>query len=549
MEQDWYKNAIIYAVDIHRFKDANGDGRGDFVGLTNQLNYLADLGVTCLWLLPFYPSPGRDNGYDVSNYFEIDPRLGTFDDFVAFLHAAGERSMRVMMDIVMDHTSDEHPWFQAARRDPESHYRDYYIWADSPPPVPPDKQTMFPGQEETVWSYDEIADQYYYHRFYHFEPDLDTTHPHVQEEIRRVLDFWLSFGISGFRIDAANHVIETHGTESAESRDPHGILKGMRTVTESRNSTAVLLGEADEPPEDLPPFFGDNDELHMLFNFALNNYLFLALAREEADPVIQAFRQIPDPPTSGQWANFLRNLDELDLERLSQPDREELLDVFAPKEEMRIFGRGIRRRIAPMLEGDRRRMELVFSLLFSLPGAPVLAYGDEIGMGEDLSQKGRNAVRAPMQWSSKKNGGFSSAAKEKLVQSAIDDGPFSYEEVNVADQRDDDNSFLSWMKRLIQTRRQCPELGHGTWRPFKVGSPHVLAHRCTWKGSMVVAVHNLSSDEQEVTLELHDQRGRELKDLLAEKEQGSRIEGDYPVSLPPYGYRWYRVTGEREEYE
>ena len=545
-EEPWYKNAVIYAVDVHRFNDADGDGRGDFIGLTDKLGYLADLGVTCLWLLPFYPTPGRDNGYDVSGYLQVDPRLGTFDEFVSFLEAAGEHSLRVIVDLVVDHTSNEHPWFQAARRNPHSHFHDYYVWADHPPPVPPGRGSMFPEQESTVWTFDEVADRYYYHRFYHFEPELNTANPDVQEEIKHVLDFWLSFGISGFRVDAANHLIQRRGLPSTKPNDPLGLLEEMRNVVASHDPEALLLGEADEPPEELSLFFGKEGEtFNMLFNFALNGYIFLALARGEIEPIVQALRQLPDPPASAQWANFLRNLDELDLERLTDAERQEVMDTFAPEDEMRIFGRGIRRRLAPLLEGNRQRMECVFSLLFSLPGAPMIVYGDEIGMGEDLSQKERDAVRAPMQWTDEQNAGFSSASEQDLVQPLIRSGPFSYETVNVALQQEEAGSFLNWMKRLIHTRRQCSEIGCGTWHLFDVDPPGVMAHRCVWQDGIVIALHNLSTNEQEVTLDLRDQQGRKLKNLFAgEKEEASRIEGRRRVTLKPYGYRWYRVVGE-----
>ena len=544
-EEPWYKNAVIYAVDVSRFNDADGDGWGDFTGLTNKLGYLADLGVTCLWLLPFYPTPGRDNGYDVSDYFRVDPRLGTFDDFLAFLEAAGEHSLRVIVDLVVDHTSNEHPWFQAARRSPDSRFHDYYVWTDHPPPVPPGRGSMFPGQEPTVWTFDEVAGQYYYHRFYHFEPELNTANPAVQEEIKQVLDFWLSFGISGFRVDAANHLIQMRGLPSTKPDDPLGLLGEMRSVATSHDPEALLLGEADEPPEELSLFFGkEGDAFNMLFNFALNGYIFLAFARGEIEPVVQALRQLPDPPASAQWANFLRNLDELDLERLTDSERQEVMDAFAPEDGMRIFGRGIRRRLAPMMEGDRQRMECAFSLLFSLPGAPMIVYGDEIGMGDDLSQEGRDAVRAPMQWANEQQAGFSSAPTQDLLQPPIRSGPFSYEKENVATQQEEAGSFLNWMKRLIHMRRQCPEIGCGTWHLFDVESSSVMAHRCVWQDGIVIAIHNLSTDEQEVTIDLRDQQGRKLESLLEEGKDASHIEGRRRITLKPYGYKWYRVAGE-----
>ena len=543
----WYKNAIVYAVDVRRFMDTNADGWGDLAGLTSRLDYLADLGVTCLWILPFFSSPFRDNGYDVTSYYHVDNRLGTLDDFVTLLHEAGERSMRVVLDLVLDHTSNEHPWFDAARRDPNSRYRDYYSWSDQPPPVPPGEGSIVPGEENTVWTYDDVAGAYYYHRFYHFEPDLNTTNPQVQEEIERLLDFWLSFDISGFRLDAVPHVVSSHGTSETEPANRHQILKDMRSFVDERDADVALIGETDVPPEEMMDYFGEGDELNLLFNFLLNKYIFLSLAREEATPIIRALKMLPDPPHPCQWLNFLRNLDEFDLRLLPEKSWQEIYDAFAPKEEMRIYGRGIRRRLAPMLEGDQRRLKLVFSLLFSLPGTPLIAYGDELGMGDDLSQEGRDAVRPPMPWSGEKNGGFSEADPEALVQPAISSGPFRYEKVSVEAQRDDPDSFLNWVKRLIYTRRACPEIGYGTWHTMGLETDQVLALRFTWKARTIVAMHNLCSCEKVVTLDLTDQRGRYLEELHGQGAEERVEEGRYEVTLEPYGYRWYRLKGERSE--
>ena len=547
MDTTWYKNAIIYAVDVNRFFDADGDGVGDFDGLLGKLDYLADLGVTALWLLPFYPAPGRDNGYDIKDYYGVDSTLGTLEGFATFVQKAGERGIRVLSDIVMNHTSDQHPWFEAARRDPASRYHNYYTWADHPPPTPPDGGNIFPGQEVSVWTFDEVARKYYFHRFYHFQPDLNFGCPDVQNEVECVLDFWLSFGVAGFRIDAASHMIAHDGVPGTDHPDRHDILRRLRTFVESRQEETVLLGESDVEPEQLAAYFGDGDELTMLFNFALNNYLWLAFARGEAEPIIRLLRQLPALPDSAQWANFLRNLDEVDLERLSDEERQEVFEAFAPDEGMRIFGRGIRRRLAPMLGGDQRRLELAYSLLFTLPGTPVLVYGDEIGMGEDLSRKGRFAVRVPMQWTAKRNAGFSSGKKADLVQPVVAEGPFGYKEVNVEAQQADPDSLWHRVRAMIYARRAAPELGHGSWHLFDTGTDKVLAHRSAWKDGVVVAVHNLSGEEQAVELELRGQRGRRLRALLGpESGAEEEIRGEtYPLTLEPYGYRWYRIHGER----
>ncbi len=538
MSDLWYKNAIIYGVDVAVFQDSNGDGIGDFQGLLRRLDYLADLGVTTLWLLPFYPSPRRDNGYDVTDYYAVHPTLGTLDDFIDVVHRAGEYGIRILLDLVMDHTSNEHPWFQAARRDPQSRFRQYYVWATSPPPVEPGKGNIFPDSESTVWTYDKVGAAYYYHRFYHFEPDLNAANPEVRDEIKRVMDFWLSFGVSGFRLDAASHMIESHGIEGTELDEPHAILKDLREGLTARRGDAVLLGEADEPPDKLADFFGDGDELHLLYNFLLDNYLFLALAQQRAEPIARALRLLPSVPECCQWVNFLRNLDELDLERLTDAEREDVYRAFAPEPGMRIFGRGIRRRLAPML-GSRPRLEMALSLLFSMPGAPMLIYGDEIGMGDDLSLEERNAVRTPMQWSPEGHAGFSTAKHDSLSRPVISKGPYSFTHVNVADQARDPGSLLNWFKSLIVARRHCPEWGWSEAEVLETGEPSVLAHRCHWKNEAVIAVHNLGDKSRSVKIHLAGMAGQLVRIL---GNASVEIHDDmFVLDLTPHSYGWYRI--------
>lgn len=539
MERLWYKDAILYAVDVDAFQDSDGDGTGDFRGLTERLPYLAELGVTCLWVLPFYPSPDRDNGYDIQNYYGVSRRAGTFDDFVTFLHKAGEHGIRVILDLVMNHTSDEHPWFQAARRDERSRYRNYYVWTDSPPPTRADKGNIL--EENTVWTYDEAARAYYYHRFYHFEPELKLANPEVREEITRVLDFWLSFEVAGFRVDAAPHMIGEKGLPSTQPRDEHGILKDLRGYLAGRREGAILIGEADVEPSRIADYFGDGDELNMLFNFLLDNYLFLALARQEAEPIKRCWGLLPTIPEEGQWANFLRNLDEADLERLTDEERQEVFEAFAPKEEMQIFGRGVRRRLAPMLGGARPRLELAYSLLFSLPGSPAIVYGDEIGMGDDLSLDGRKAVRTPMQWTGGKNAGFSDAPAESLKRPVIGKGDFSYKKVNVEAQRNDPGSFWHWMRRLISARRDSPECGWGTLDIVECDRPEVFAHQCKYQRNSLIAVHNLS--EKPCTASLRTAHpGEQFRRIFGDAEAESAEGGSVRVKLEGYGYGWYRVS-------
>ena len=537
--EPWYKNAVIYGIDVATFQDSNGDGIGDFSGVCDRLDYLTELGVTCLWLLPFFPTPNRDNGYDVKNYYEVDARLGTFDDFLRLVHRAGERGIRILIDLVMDHTSDEHPWFRAARRDRDSRYRRYYEWSDAPPPTEPDKVNIFPGEESSVWTYDEVAGQYYFHRFYHFEPDLNVMCQDVRDEIERVIDYWLSFGISGFRVDAVSHMIEAphKAAEASLAHDPHHVIREIRAYTSRRRPEAVLLGESDVEPHRLKDFFGDGDELHMLYNFLLNNYLFLALAQRQSAPIQRALRLLPTIPQSCQWVNFLRNFDELDLERLTQGEQEVVYQAFAPDPAMKIFDRGIRRRLAPMLK-DPRRIRTTHSLLFSLPGTPLFMYGDEIGMGDDLSLSGRDAVRTAMQWSKDSNAGFSATMTGPLAAPVLTEGPYGYTRINVADQLSDPESLLGWMKRLIRMRRQCPEWGLGACSILDTDEPGVFAHRTEVKDSTLVALHNLTDKSCSVRIP-HDGESRYVPVWGNGRCQAGH--GSATFDLEPYGYAWYRV--------
>jgi len=545
----WYENATFYAIDVEAFADGNGDGVGDFQGLTDRLDYLQSLGVDCLWLLPFYPSPNRDNGYDVVDYYGVDDLYGTLGDFVEFVHAADDRGIRIIVDLVVNHTSDQHPWFQRARADPESPYRDYYVWRDDPPEEPdPARGPVFPGEEDAVWSYDEEAEAFYYHRFYHFQPDLNTANPAVREEIRKIMGFWLELGVSGFRVDAATLMIDNKGgLESTALDDPHGVLRDMRQFVERRGEDAILLAEADDDPADLAAYFGgDGDEMNVMMNFLLSAHLVLALADGKAEPIRRVVNLVPDPPGTGQWANFVRNYDELNLGRLPAADKQTVFEAFAPDESMRIYGRGIRRRLAPMLGGNRDRIELAYSLLFSLPGIPLIVYGDEIGMGEDLSLPGRNAVRTPMQWSDAPTGGFSSADPDDLVRPVVSGGEFGYESVNVASQRGDPDSLFQWFSRLVRVREECPEIGRGDCEILDADHPAVYAHRMVDRSEdderALVAVHNLADEQVELSLDLDGDPVR-----LFGHDGGAEVAvdsaGDWRFDLDPHGYCWVRVGG------
>lgn len=540
----WYKNALIYAIDVDRFQDSNGDGIGDFKGLTSRLDYLASLGVSCLWILPFYPAPNRDNGYDVKNYYDVDPSLGTLDDFIEFVHKAGEHGIRVLIDLVMNHTSDQHPWFQAARRDKKSRFYQYYIWSESPADA--DFKPVFPGEENTVWTYDELANAYYHHTFYHHQPDLNPACEEVQEEVCKVLDFWMSLGISGIRVDAAPFLTMQKGMPHAKPREPHRVLRQMHQLMAERKPSAVMLGEANVLPEELVRYFGDEQsaEFQLLFNFMLNNYMFLALAREAAEPLVKVMRMLPSVHEVGQWANFLRTLDEADMSRLKEDEKAEVFAAFAPDKNMQLYGRGMRRRIAPMLKGDRRRMEMTYSLQFSLPGTPVMMYGDEIGIGEDLGAYSRFAVRPPMSWSAGRNAGFSKAPAAKLVQRVLSTGKFSHKTLNVEDQLADEKSFLNWVMKLTEVRKKCPELGWGTWHIQDVNCPAVFAHICEWKGKAVLAMHNLSAKTCKFDLDLAQSSAKEVKALFGNATLQDFGDCKYRFQLDKYGYGWFRLDRE-----
>jgi maltose alpha-D-glucosyltransferase / alpha-amylase len=531
----WWKNAVIYGVDVKTFQDSNGDGIGDFNGLCERLDYLTELGISCLWLLPIMRSPWRDNGYDIADYFDVDRRLGTLGDLVELLRTARERGIRVITDLVVNHTSDEHPWFQAARSSRDNPYRDYYVWRDEPEKQP--KGIVFPGEETSNWELDQTTGQYYLHRFYKFQPDLNIENPRVRAELQKIMGFWLELGFSGFRVDAAPFLIETDGIPGKSPEDPQAPLRHMREFLSRRRGDAILLGEANVPADQLTGYFGRyGNELHMLLNFILNQALHLSLAREDARPLAEHLRELPNTPLTCQYANFTRSADELSLDRLSAEERAEVFAAFAPEERMQLYGRGIRRRLPSMLGGDGRRLELAYSLLFSLPDTPLLLYGEEIGMGEDLDVPSRATVRTAMQWSHEPNGGFSTA--ERIYPPIVADGPFGYRRVNVAAQRRDPDSLLRRVGALIRTRKECPELGFGAWRLLETHQPSALAHRADWAGGSVVVLHNLAGTSCQVKVDLG---GARVEELLADRHERPLPSQGSPIPLEPYGWRWLRL--------
>lgn len=538
----WYKDAVIYCLDVELYMDGNGDGVGDFVGLIDRLDYIAGLGVNCIWLMPFYPSPNRDNGYDITDYYSVDSRFGTLGDFVELTRQAQQRGLRIIVDLVVNHTSTDHPWFQAACQDKKSKYRDYYVWAEEKPKNA-DQGIIFPGYQDSTWTYNEDAKAYYFHRFYEHQADLNVANPQVREEIYKVMGFWLQMGVSGFRVDAVPFLIELEGIkDTAEAKDPLLFLKEIRDFLSWRRGDAILLAEVNEPMDIIADYFGDGDRMQMLFSFMGNQTLTLAIAREEAAPLIQGLKSQPQPPDIGQWAYFVRNHDELTLDKLSSEEQDEILRRFnQDKDQVWVFDRGIRRRFPPLLDNDPRRIRLVYSLMLTLPGTPVLFYGEEIGMGDDLSLEARDALRTPMQWSDHKNGGFSTADSEALVRSVIDAGPYGYQQLNVIAQRRDSASLLNWMERAIRMRKECPEFGWGCWDIIETDCPSVFAHRCQWKGGTVIAIHNLSKEGCVVALQLKDDKSTPLIDLLGDQPYASVQHESCDVQLEGYGYRWFRV--------
>ena len=539
----WYKNAVIYCLDVETYIDSNGDGIGDFVGLTQRIDYLAGLGITCIWLMPFYPSPNKDNGYDVMDYYGVDQRLGTLGDFVEFTRRAEERGIRIIVDLVVNHTSDQHPWFQAAINNKDSKYWNYYLWSKKKP-EDITEGIVFPGFQQTTWTYHPQVEAYYAHRFYKHQADLNITNPEVRLEIQKIMGFWLALGVSGFRIDAAPFLIELQQADNLLEKvdDPFIYIDELRDFLSWRRGDAILLAEANEPLEELPKYFGGGNRMQMLFNFWCNQHLFLALAQGEAAPLIQAFNELPPVPPTGQWTNFIRNHDELTLDKLSSDQQDDIAAAFAPdKERMWIYDRGIRRRFAPMVNGDPQRLRLVYSLLFTLPGTPVVNFGEELGMGDDLSLEERKPARTPMQWSSAPNGGFSSASTDQLVLPVVAEGEYSYEHLNVNKQRRNPESMLNWMERAIRLRKECPEFGWGAWQILETNHPGVFAHRCEWKGGVVIAVHNLDRIDCTVTLTLKDDANKGLIDLFEDQPDEAIVGSSHNIHLKGHGYRWFRV--------
>ncbi|MFD5270909.1 alpha-amylase family protein [Streptomyces sp. NPDC058335] len=544
----WWKNAVVYCLDVETYQDGNGDGIGDFAGLTQRIDHLVRLGVTCVWLMPFYPTRERDDGYDITDFYGVDPRLGTLGDFTEFVRTARDRGIRVIADLVVNHTSEDHPWFRDARSGRDSAHRDWYVWKDEPPEDGP-QGVVFPDAEDGLWEYDEASGQYYLHRFYKQQPDLNVANPEVRDEIARILGFWTQLGLSGFRVDAVPFLLETDGQSDAGALpDPHEYLADLRAFLGRRNGESVLLGEVNLPYDGTARFFGDpssdrGDELTMCFDFVAMQQMYLSMARQDARPLAAALRDRPAAPRDAHWAMFVRNHDELTLDKLSDDERSEVFATFGPDKDMQLYDRGLRRRLPPMVDGDRRRIELAYSLLFTLPGTPVLFYGEELGMGENLAAEGRQAVRTPMQWTPEKGAGFSTAEPDTFPNPLVD-AAFGPRKINVYEQSRDPGSLLSRIRLFIERYREAPELAWGDYRLVETGERPVLAHVCSAGDGTVLAVHNFADRPVTVRMELREARARgRLTDLLDEAHAGLQAsdDGRLHLDLPAYGYRWLRL--------
>lgn len=546
----WYKNAIFYEVHIRAFSDSNGDGKGDLLGLVSKLDYLHDLGVDCIWLLPMFRSPLKDDGYDIVNYYDIHPDYGKLEDFKVLVDEVHARNMRVITDLVLNHTSDQHPWFTESRRARSNPYRDFYVWSDTDQKYQ-DARIIFLDTEYSNWTLDETTGEYYWHRFYSSQPDLNFDNPAVADTMIDVIKYWLDIGIDGFRADAVPYLFEREGTNCENLPETHAYLKRIRAMMEAEYPEAIILGEANQWPQDLRPYFGGDpddpsvpgDEMHMAFHFPVMPRIFKALRLSDATDIIQIMAETPSIPYNCQWCVFLRNHDELTLEMVTEEDRQFMWQTYAPDQRMRL-NLGIRRRLAPLLDNDRRKIELANSILFTLPGSPIIYYGDELGMGDNIWLFDRNGVRTAMQWTGEPGGGFSQAPPDTFYHPLIDDEVYGYQKLNVAAQSADPTSLLNKMKQLIAVRRANPVLGAGTNEFLDAGSSAVLAVLRQTGEAAILALHNLSDLSQTATLDLSGFAGQTPENLLnAEAESRPVVKAGepYTVAIEAYGYYWLKL--------
>jgi maltose alpha-D-glucosyltransferase / alpha-amylase len=536
---DWYKDAIFYEVPVRSFFDSNADGIGDFPGLTEKLDYIQQLGADCIWLLPMYPSPLKDDGYDISDFYNIQSEYGTLDDFRRFLDAAHARGIRVIADLVMNHTSDQHPWFREARRSPASPKRDYYVWSDDPERYA-GTRIIFTDTESSNWSWDPVAGTHYWHRFFSHQPDLNYDNPEVRDAMLDVVSFWLGMGLDGLRCDAVPYLFERDGSSGENLPETHVFLKQLRAFVDKNFPASVLLAEANQWPADVRAYFGDGDEFHMAFHFPLMPRLFMALRREDRTPIIEILDQTPEIPASSQWGLFLRNHDELTLEMVTDVDRDYMYLEYARDPVMRL-NLGIRRRLAPLMENGRRQMELLNSMLLSMPGSPIIYYGDELGMGDNVYLGDRGGVRTPMQWSGDKNAGFSRADPARLFSPVILDPVYHYEALSVESQTRVPTSLLNWMRRLIAVRKRYPVFGRGSIEFLLPANTKVLAYIRRNATQTVLCVVNLSRFVQPVELDLSRYRGAIPVELIGETRFPAIGDLPYFLTLGPHGFYWFRL--------
>ncbi len=535
----WYKDAVIYQVHVRTFYDSNGDGIGDFRGLAQKLDYLQDLGVTAIWLMPFFPSPLRDDGYDIADYRTVHPSYGTLDDFKLFLEAAHQRNIKVIIELVLNHTSDQHAWFQESRKSKDNPKRDWYVWSDTDTRYK-GTRIIFIDTEMSNWAWDPVSKEYYWHRFFSHQPDLNYDNPALREEMWDVTKFWLDMGVDAFRLDAVPYLVEREGTNCENLPETHAVIKDLRKRMDEHYPERMLLAEANQWPSDLRPYFGDGDEFNMAFHFPLMPRMFMGLKLEDRKPITEILQQTPAIPESCQWCIFLRNHDELTLEMVTDMERDYMYDEYAKDKSMRL-NLGIRRRLAPLLDNDRRRIELMNGMLMSLPGTPIVYYGDEIGMGDNVNLGDRNGVRTPMQWDGGWNGGFSSADPEMVYSPLMLNPVYGFQALNVQSQKRFDHSLLSWMKRLIKVRKSTPVFGRGSIEFLYPANHRVLAYVRQLGRETVLIVNNLSSSAQAVELDLKRYKGNVLIEMFG-RNLFPRI-GDLPylLTMGPYEFFWFRL--------
>ncbi len=548
-DEMWFKDAVFYEAPVKSFYDSNGDGMGDFVGLTEKLDYIRDLGVDCIWLLPMYPSPYQDDGYDIADFYSVHEDFGTIEDFQAFLDAAHERGLRVIADLVMNHTSDQHPWFQEARSNPDSPKRDYYVWTDDPT-MYSEARIIFTDTETSNWTYDSVAGQHFWHRFFSHQPDLNYDNPAVHEEMFNIVRFWLGMGLDGFRCDAVPYLYEREGTNCENLPETHEFLRKLRTMVDTEFPGKILLAEANQWPSDVVEYFGteDDPEFHMAFHFPLMPRMFMAMRQETRTPIVEVMESTPEISDQNQWAIFLRNHDELTLEMVTDAERDYMYFEYAKDPRMRI-NVGIRRRLAPLLDNGRRQIEMMNSLLMSMPGTPVMYYGDEIGMGDNIYLGDRNGVRTPMQWSIDRNAGFSRADWARLYSPVIMDPVYGYQAVNVEAQQRVATSLLNWMKRLIAVRKRYKAFGRGTIRFLHPENQKILVYIREWENETILCVVNLSRYVQGAVIDLTEFDGWQPVELMGETRFPLIGSLPYFLTFGPHGFYWFRLERPEQQPE